>query len=628
MIVYIALLTGIAGGVFFGLARPSIAQDSFEQSVLIKLVDGNLYKVTAQSFAEYEYLLREYSSQPEVEYVEPNSPVVMSALPNDPDYFRQWYLPHVDVPEAWDVSTGSHEVVVAVLDTGVDIDHEDLRSNIWVNEDERPYDLIDNDANGLVDDFYGWNFIQDNNDVGPVLNGANTTAANHGTVVAGIIGARGNNNIGVTGINWNVKIMPVKVLDNVGQGDTFAVTRAIQYAIDQGADVINLSFVGAAFSQSLQQVIQRAYDNDVIVVAAAGNEEIHGLNLNTEPAYPVCNDGGDNAVIGVAAVDENNILTSFSNYGSHCIDIAAPGRLFHSTNVYEAGNELFAQKYGSGWSGTSVATPVVSGVAALIKAINPELKAAQIRNIIVNTADYIDAVNESQYRGHIGSGLINAQKAVEAAAATLQGASIQSTDEEFFVFGPGPGGGPHVRILDIAGNVLGQFFAYDESFRGGVQVTSADIDNDGVAEIITAPGAGMSPEIKIFDIAGNLRNTWYAYAPGFTGGVQITTGDVDGDGQPEIITAPLSQGGPHVRVFARQGLLKSQWFAGDQSLRTGLSIAVGDVSGDGLEQLVVGFGAGLSPEVFVFDWLGNTHASVFAYNPVFTGGVNVAIVEQ
>ncbi len=603
----------------------------------------------------------------------------IATLPNDPEYFRQWYLPHIKAPEAWDYTTGSREIVVAVLDTGVDIDHPDLMNNIWINEKEKPYDRIDNDGNGYVDDFYGWNFVDNNNDVTPAVEGGELTAVHHGTIVAGVIGAEGNNLQGITGIDWRVKIMPLKVLDNLGQGNSYAVTQAINYAVKMGADVINLSFVGPDYLSDLQQAIYQAYLNDVVVVAASGNERNHGLDLDVVPGYPVCYNGSDNAIIGVAAVDQNNKILSSSNYGSNCVDVVAPGYNFYSTMVYDYRNLNYKIPYNGGWSGTSVAAPLVSGLAALIKSLNPHLKAGQIRNIIINTAHNIDVYNDKEYKGKLGNGLIDAYLALRATQATLIGAQAQSVRKEFFVFAPNSGGGPHIRIFDYQGNVLGQFFAYNPNFRGGVNVAGGDVDGDGSADIIVAPQNNMQPEIRIFDSAGNLKYKWLAYNPNFRGGVNVAVGDVDNDGQAEIITgagasggphirifdrrgklksefmaynpnfrggvnvavgdidndglkdvitAPYSAGGPHIRIFDISGRIKSQWFAGDERYRGGLRLAVGDLTGNGLQQLIVGAGAGQLPQARVYDWLGNVQKKIQAYNPNFRGGFSVAILKK
>jgi len=456
-------------------------------------------------------------------------------VPNDPDFFRQWYLPHIGLPKAWEYTQGSHEIVVAVLDTGVDIDHPDLRDNIWVNTKEKPYDQIDNDGNGYIDDFYGWNFVNNSNIVKPDLNNADTTAANHGTVVAGIIGARGANGIGIAGLNWQIKIMSLKVLDNNGHGDTQRVASAINYAVDKGADVINLSFVGNDYDPKLQVAIDRAWKNNVVMVAAAGNEEDHGHDFADKMSYPICNDGTDNEVIGVVAVDQFNHLAQFSNYGYKCSDVTASGVGFYSTIVNEVGILEYNNLYSGGWSGTSVATPVVSGIAALIKAKNPNLTSAQIRNIIINTSDPVDDINMS-VGGSIGHGLVNAEKALAAAHATLGNNPIAALDKGYLVFGAGPSGGPHVRILDYQGNISSQWFAYETSFRGGINVASVDVDGDGLLEIITAPQGDYAPLVRIFDRSGNLEYEFMAYDPNFRGGVNITTGDVDGDGRAEIIT--------------------------------------------------------------------------------------------
>ncbi len=551
--------------------------------------------------------------------------VEMALVPNDPDFFRQWYLPHIKLPRAWEYSQGSHEVVVAVLDTGIDIDHPDLRDNIWVNKAEKPYDQTDNDGNGYVDDFYGWNFVDNSNIVKPDLSSADSTAANHGTVIAGVIGARGANGVGVAGLNWQIKIMSLKVLDNNGHGDTQRVASAIHYAIDKGVDVINLSFVGNEYDPVLQGAIDRAWQNNIVIVAAAGNEGDVGHDFAVTLSYPVCNDGIDNKVIGVVAVDQFNHLAQFSNYGTKCSDVTAPGVGFFSTVVNEPGFGQYTDLYSGGWSGTSVATPVVSGVAALIKAKNPALSAVQIRNIIINSSDSIDSVNNADVRGKIGQGLINAEKALASAHATLGQNPVEALDRGYMVFGPGPSGGPHVRVLDYQGNILSQWFAYEERFRGGVNVASADVDGDGMVEIITAPMGDYAPLVRIFDRNGTLEYEFMAYSPNFRGGVNISAGDVDGDGVAEIITGAGNGGGPHVRVFNSKGAVKDQFMAYSPNFRGGVNISAGDVDGDGVAEIITGAGNGGGPHVRVFNSKGAVKDQFMAYSPNFRGGVRVAV---
>ncbi len=642
--------------------------------VIIKLKNSDkLYLLEKKSDSDIDFILNNYQNNDQIEYAERNYKYYASMVPDDPDFLQQYYLRQVEALAAWDMTTGSSEVVVAVLDSGVDYDNPDLKHNIWVNANEKPFDRVDNDGNGMVDDFYGWNFVDNNNNIKPVFSSFSELGINHGTVVSGIIAARGNNNIGIAGASWQTKIMNLKVLDSSGVGDSLQVIRAIDYAINHDADIINLSVVGSNFSQSLQDAITRAWDAGLLIVAAAGNEVGKGVDMDITPAYPVCNDGSKNTVLGVVAVDWNNQRAEFSNYGNKCSDIAAPGINFYSTVVYNEEYPGFNHHFKGGYSGTSVATPLISGLAALIKSVNPKLTNEQISNIIVNTATNIDAVNPGN-EGKLGSGLVNFSRAVGAAKATLIGVS-DPVSQDWLVTGAGAGGGPHVRVFDYQGNVLNQFFAYDKNFRGGVAVATGDVDHDGVNEIITAAGKFGGPHIRIFDKQGNLKGQFFAYEHSFRGGVNLAVGDLDGDGQAEIVTAPQSDkeaivkifdytghlrykflayadnffggahlaigdvdgdtnqeiitgagygGGPHVRVFSRQGRIKSQFFAYDKNFRGGVNLSISDIDNNGKSEIITGAGYGGGPHVRVFNNFGKLIKQFFAYDPDLRSGVRIS----
>ncbi|HJN85212.1 MAG TPA: S8 family serine peptidase, partial [Patescibacteria group bacterium] len=173
--------------------------------------------------------------------------------PNDSFFSDQWYLPHIGAISAWNESTGSPDVLVAILDTGIDLDHEDLRGQIFVNRGEVANDGIDNDGNGYIDDVSGWDFYDDDRDANPIVGANDEFGVHHGTVVAGVIGATGNNALGVTGVNWDVKMLPIRVLDSTGDGDVGDIVEGIDYALSMGADVINLSFVGSSNTRGLDQ---------------------------------------------------------------------------------------------------------------------------------------------------------------------------------------------------------------------------------------------------------------------------------------------------------------------------------------------------------------------------------------
>jgi len=271
-----------------------------------------------------EAAIRAFEAKPDVLYAEPNFIYEALATPNDPRFSELWGLHQatdvdIDAPEAWDLTTGSPNVTVAVVDTGVAYDHPDLAPNIWSNPGELS-DGIDNDGNGKIDDIRGWDFF-----------GNGTTEDNdprdiegHGTHVAGTIGARGNDATGVTGVNWNVKILPVRVLGPEG-GTNAAVTAGFTYAAQEGAKVVNASLgCAGCYSQAMKDAID-AQPNTLYVVAA-GNDT---ANNDADPHYP-CSYTSPN-LICVAAITKTNGLATFSNYGLTSVDVGAPGTEIVST---------------------------------------------------------------------------------------------------------------------------------------------------------------------------------------------------------------------------------------------------------------------------------------------------------
>lgn len=305
--------------------------------------------------------------------------LALAKVPNDPGYSKQeaiWKV--INAPEAWEYSTGSSEVAVAVIDVGVDTANSDLKDNIWINPFEVPDNGIDDDHNGYVDDVNGWNFIDNNNTVRPsvLIDWASQGVANHGTLVAGLIGAAGNNDQLGTGLNWKVKIMPIVAVDRMGSGNYTDIINAINYAVNNGADVINLSLTTYQDNNEFRQALYNAYRKGVVVVAAAGNSL---QDLNNNPVYPACFDSNtkENWILGVGAMTVDKYSTVFSNYGKACVDLYAPGEKIYSTQRY-APRYNFPDEFGGSWQGTSFATPIVAGAAALVKSIRPDWSAKEI----------------------------------------------------------------------------------------------------------------------------------------------------------------------------------------------------------------------------------------------------------
>ena len=350
-------------------------------------------------YAEPDYVISILPDQTGPIIVDINSPKILS-IPNDSFFPNQWSFHNtgqtmgtsgadIDALGAWGISTGSNSVVVAVIDTGVNYSHSDLSSNIWDNVGEIPGNGIDDDNNGYIDDVRGWNFVNSTND--PIDD------QEHGTHVSGTIGAVGNNAIGVAGVSWHVKIMPLKAFDQYGQGSTLDAMNAIEYANANGASVISNSWGGPEYSQALKDAIDLS---PAVVVCAAGNG--NGNDNDIYPVYPASYSSPN--IISVAATDHTDILASFSNIGLSSVDLAAPGTSILST--YYLGNYVTM-------SGTSMATPHVSGVAALVKSVNQSLTAAQIKDIILSNVDV-----KSSLIGKVNtSGRLNAYRAVKATPA-------------------------------------------------------------------------------------------------------------------------------------------------------------------------------------------------------------------
>ena len=313
--------------------------------------------------------------------LEPDLAIRTASWPNDPLLSSQWNLQNsgqyagtvgndIHAAQAWSVTTGSRNVVVAVIDSGIDITHPDLAANIWTNPNEVVGSTVDGDHNGYVGDIHGWNFVDNNNQV--------TDGYGHGTHVAGIIGAVGNNGIGVTGIDWQVSLMALKVEDSRGVGSTSSVINAINYVTmmrrDHGINIVavNASWESAAgYSVVVQEAIRAEGDAGVTFIAAAGND---ASNNDAIPRYPASYELPN--VISVAALSTTNTLASMSNYGGTTVDLAAPGSLIQST--FPGGT------YGI-LSGTSMAAPQVTGVVALLAAAKPGIDVAEVRAAILGT---------------------------------------------------------------------------------------------------------------------------------------------------------------------------------------------------------------------------------------------------
>ncbi len=379
-------------------ARSSIQSETLHHYGIVNALE-HLQLAPGQAV---EKAVEHLQSLPFIEYAEPD--YVLRRHTNDPLYTKLWGLNNtgqningtlgsfdadIDAEETWSITTGNPDLKIAVIDTGVDYTHEDLANNIWSNSLEIAGDGIDNDGNGYIDDIHGWDFYA--NDLDPM------DEEGHGSHVAGTICAEGNNGVGVVGVVWQCNIMALRFLGPDGGYTSDAIT-ALSYALDQNIKVSNNSWGGGGFSQSLHDAIQAAGNQNHLFMAAAGNGDAAGRGINNDlsPHYPSSYEL-DN-IISVAATDNQDQIASFSNYGATSVDVGAPG-----VNIGSTAESAYYY-----YNGTSMATPYVTGVAALILSVHPEWTALQVRDRIYNTVRPIDALNGVTTTG----GIINAYDAL------------------------------------------------------------------------------------------------------------------------------------------------------------------------------------------------------------------------
>jgi subtilisin family serine protease len=416
------------------LVKTSVVR-SVEQKLRLTFLSHNVaikvYRYKVASHRDVFEVVAELSSDPAVEFAEPNYYHYLNITPNDPFYanfrtsdgrtfpssLQRWVYHGVDTHRnvngeaAWDLTTGRNDVVIAIVDTGIDLDHPDLAPNIWRNPGEVPDNGIDDDGNSFIDDVHGWDFrgnthgdfSEPDNDPNPDLgdgldndrNGTADDATFHGTFVAGIAGARGNDSVGIAGACWHCQLMALKVFTDDGGANSMDIADAIIYAANNGADVINLSFGGCRASLTLRNAINFAHAHGVVVVAAAGNDNSAELNFPASFDHVIsvgASDWGGDYPIGITPDMDGR--AEFSQFGPDAVDVVAPG-VVASTSVLSVADE----RKGKGRAGdptfdisggTSFSAPLVAGLAALVisraKNLNLSITNDQVESIIQNTA--------------------------------------------------------------------------------------------------------------------------------------------------------------------------------------------------------------------------------------------------
>jgi subtilisin family serine protease len=360
------------------------------------LVEG-LQTVRIPAGSHVKDAIKFYRRHPAVLYAEPNWIVHTQAMPNDPRFGELWGLHNtgqslgtpdadIDAPEAWDLTTGSSDVVVAVIDTGIDYTHPDLAANMFRNTLDCNSNGIDDDGNGQIDDCFGIDTA--NNDSDPMDDN------NHGTHVSGTIGAVGNNGVGVVGVNQTVRLMACKFLDSTGSGNVADAIDCLEYVKlmkERGVNIVatNNSWGGPDFSQALFDAIEAHRQRGILFIAAAGND---GTDSDTTPSYPANYFLAN--IISVAATTRTDAQATFSNFGRHTVHLGAPGSEILSTtraNTYQI------------FSGTSMATPHVTGVAALLKAQDPARDWRSIKNLILAGGDTVSSLTNTITRKRLNA---------------------------------------------------------------------------------------------------------------------------------------------------------------------------------------------------------------------------------
>ena len=493
----------LVSGRLHGLSRAeAIKRLPFINADVVRIPEGS----------SLDEMIAWYEERPDVEYAEPDyrvfpiSGIAAATTPDDERYGDQYHLNNegqtggttdadVDAPEAWDITTGDSTIIVAVIDTGIDAEHPDLLANMWVNEGEIAGDSIDNDGNGYIDDIHGWDFANDDNSV---FDGADYDY--HGTHVAGTIGAVSNNGIGVAGVAWNVRIMSLKFLHNGGW--TSDAVDALGYAKAHGAKFTSNSWGGGGDSQALKDAITA---HGGLFIAAAGNASV---NTDTNPMYPAASDL--DLIISVAATDHDDGLAAFSNFGAISVDLGAPGVNILATWPDSAYNAI---------SGTSMATPIVSGTAVLVYAQFPELSPSAMKHRLMYSGDMTTALVGKTVSGR----RVNAPNSMEddQVKPSVVTDLIVLADATPII---NPMAGRHLMLKWTASGddgTSGQASRYDvrystepiseATFSSALQVTGAPLPQlPGMPEKVAATGLNPFTDyyfaVKVLDNVGNASD--------------------------------------------------------------------------------------------------------------------------
>lgn len=432
------VLVGVRPGIGT-VQTASKAVATFGGRVSRRLGGGRILVVELPTDSDILAVAEKLGAQSGIDFAEPDRLVYTAAIPTDPEYPNQPHLPKIKCPEAWDVGAGSPNVIIAVVDSGIDVDHPDLADQLWTNLGEIPNNGIDDDHNGYVDDVRGWDFYDDDNDVQAIPNGVDENhdgeadeQVSHGTLTAGLAAAAAND-WGTVGVAWQATIMMLKVFPDDGGTYVSTVVEAMWYAADNGAHIMNLS-IGAPYGESFTPPIQALWNNGGLTVSAGGNDYDEITDFQHTWVSPTCNNGPnplvDNMNIGVGGVDLSDRKAAWSNYdgstSGNFVEVFAPGVNLRGPGVYYPSIAGFTS-YFTHNSGTSFSCPLVTGLAALLKAQDMNRTGADLIQLIRSSCDNIDSDNPG-YVGKMGSGRINAARAMGADLQVAPPTNVAAAD--------------------------------------------------------------------------------------------------------------------------------------------------------------------------------------------------------
>jgi subtilisin family serine protease len=429
---------------------------------------------------------KQLAADPRVEYVEANTILHINKVPNDPKFGELYGLKNtgstggtagadIRATEAWEQATGSMNTLVGIIDTGIDYSHPDIKPNYWNNPGEVGVDEqgnnkatngVDDDANGYVDDWRGWNFVKNTNN--PMDDNQ------HGTHCAGTIGARGDDGVGVVGVNWQVSMVGIKFLDGAGSGTLANAVKAIEYATKIGVTLTSNSWGGGGFSETMEAAIREANSKGILFIAAAGNDS---SNNDRTPAYPASYKL-DN-VISVGATDHNDRIASFSNWGLNTVHLSAPGVNILSTVPGGAYSKL---------SGTSMATPHVAGAAALVKSAFPDLNFAGVKARLLANSDKIASMKGKVITG----GRLNINNALEVDTLAPSSPAAMSIVES------------GLNSIKLSWNQSGDDDAVGQAYAYELRYSATPISTEAEWNAATAAGTVLGGTEGATTVEGNL----------------------------------------------------------------------------------------------------------------------------